>query len=339
MRVAERLINWGWEVEWFSSTYPGAAPQEYRNGIRFIRNGSQVTVHLCAWRRYRRACDFDVVVDEINTIPFYAHRYIPAPSVAYINQLAAEVWRYEAPGVIGHIAALLEPLYLRPYRDRPILTISKSSVQSLRAIGLRGPTRLMQMSVDERPDGSVPAKRIPRDVVVLGRVTPSKRIEHAIRAASILQESGWKGKLLIIGSGRKRYVDRIQSEARAVLGDHVQMLGRVSDDERSRILREASCLWMTSVREGWGLAVTEAARHGTPAVVYRVPGLVDSVKDGVTGYVVAQAPSALAAATVRLFGKRFGEIAEASLEESRFSDWDDTARHFEQALHERILPG
>jgi glycosyltransferase involved in cell wall biosynthesis len=38
-----------------------------------------------------------------------------------------------------------------------------------------------------------------------------------------------------------------------------------------------------SVKEGWGLIVLEANACGTPAVVARSPGLVDSSRDGVNG--------------------------------------------------------
>lgn len=38
-----------------------------------------------------------------------------------------------------------------------------------------------------------------------------------------------------------------------------------------------------SLVEGWGLVVTEAAARYTPAIGFDVPGLRDSIEDGVTG--------------------------------------------------------
>ena len=44
---------------------------------------------------------------------------------------------------------------------------------------------------------------------------------------------------------------------------------------------------MPSRKEGWGLAVIEAAQHGVPTVGYRSSkGLTDSIVDGVTGLLV-----------------------------------------------------
>ncbi len=62
---------------------------------------------------------------------------------------------------------------------------------------------------------------------------------------------------------------------------------------------------MTSQREGWGIVVTEAASQGTPAVVYDVNGLRDSVIHYKTGLVSAkQNPQALAEAIVQVYKKK-----------------------------------
>ena len=52
-------------------------------------------------------------------------------------------------------------------------------------------------------------------------------------------------------------------------------------------MRQASVILVTSVKEGWGLVVTEANSQCTPAIVYDVDGLRDSVQNGKTGVVVA----------------------------------------------------
>jgi glycosyltransferase involved in cell wall biosynthesis len=43
---------------------------------------------------------------------------------------------------------------------------------------------------------------------------------------------------------------------------------------------------VTSVKEGWGLIVTEAGSQATPAIVYDVDGLRDSVTNRETGIIV-----------------------------------------------------
>jgi glycosyltransferase involved in cell wall biosynthesis len=58
----------------------------------------------------------------------------------------------------------------------------------------------------------------------------------------------------------------------------IEVLGRVSKEEKLELMQKSHALAVTSVKEGWGLVVTEAASQGTPAVVYNVDGLRDSVQ-------------------------------------------------------------
>ena len=92
---------------------------------------------------------------------------------------------------------------------------------------------------------------------------------------------------------------------------------------------------MTSVREGWGLVVIEANAMGTPAVVYDVHGLRDSVVDGDTGLVCFEnTPSGLAEkirvlVTYRALRDR---LAHGALERSRCFTWEQNAAEFQCVL-------
>lgn len=336
LRVLERLAASGWIVEWFSSWYPGAAAREQRDGITYVRAGSVATVHLEAMRRYCLRTDLDAVVDQINTIPFFTPFY-RARSIAWFQQLAREVWLYEG-GFLGPFGYAAEPLYLAPYARMPLITISHSSAQTLRGIGLYGPVRILPMAVDEPAEADVPLKAPSRDILVVGRLTPSKRVEESLSAAALLRAAGWRGELRVVGCGPPGYRAALERRARKLgLDGKVVFTGHVDDAERGRLFREASALWMTSAREGWGLVVTEAARHGTPSVVYDVPGLRDAVADGETGLVVRPEPQALAAATLALFA-RFDRFAPRALECARVLGWDATAEAFASAVNELLPP-
>jgi len=338
LRILERLVPRDWVVEWFSAAYTGAPLEETRNGIRFVRRGTALSVHWEAFRRYRKTCEFDVVVDQINTIPFFSPLYIKKTRIANIQQLARDVWFYEAPFPLSLIGYISEPMYLQVYRSSPVVTISASSASSLRVLGFRGSITVIPMAVDELSQAVVPPKKNPRSIVVIGRVTPSKRIPHALHAAAMLAERGWDGTLSIVGSGLPSYVNRLREIARELrIEDRIVFHGRVTNERRSELLAEASLLWMCSVREGWGLVVTESARNGTPAVVYDVPGLRDSVVTEQTGLVVPATPRALCEGTERVF-KEFDRFAAAALSESSKLSWEKTASAFERALIEAMGP-
>jgi glycosyltransferase involved in cell wall biosynthesis len=334
-RILRRLVDdFGWAAEWFSGAYAGAAPEEVRDGIRFVRAGSQATVHASAYARYRGRRDFDVIVDQTNTIPFFTPLYARVPVTLFIHQLAREVWLYEAPALLGRLGYLAEPLLLRPYRNVPVITVSDSTAASLRDVGLRGPITIVPECVDEPGDPDKPLKSEAGDIVVLGRVVPSKRIEESIEAAAELRRTGWRGTLHVLGGGDRRYRSHLETLAHERDANAV-FHGRVSDRVRRDVLRTAALIWMTSVREGWGLAISEAGRNWTPAVVYDSPGLRDAVRHERTGLVVQPNHSELARATKTLLENpaRLSAYAHEARTFSCELTWDATAREFERALN------
>ena len=105
--------------------------------------------------------------------------------------------------------------------------------------------------------------------------------------------------MTLIGEGRCR--DALVALAQELgVGDAVRIPGRVSLDEKLRILDESDILVGSSVREGWGLTVTEAAARGVPSVVYDIPGFRDAVVHERTGLLVEPRPAALAQGVARL---------------------------------------
>ncbi len=264
--------------------YPGALPAEHVGGYDIVRFGSEVTCrfHALAWLRGRR--DIDVAVDEVNTLPFLSRFAMPNRVVVWMLQLAREVWLAEAPPVIGHIGYLAEPALLAIYRRSPIVTISKSSAASFRKMGMRGPIEVAEISLQPAFEGSFAP--VPGLVGYVGRLAPSKRVDHIISAVSILAERVPQVRLVIIGSGSEREEARLRRHAaRLGIVERVTFAGRVTSEERDRLMSEMDVLALTSMREGWGLVVSEAARFGVPSVVYPVAGVVDSVAGGRTGLV------------------------------------------------------
>ena len=97
----------------------------------------------------------------------------------------------------------------------------------------------------------------------------------------------------VIGSGPE------EARLRKMAGPGVTFLGHVPEAAKRERLGRAHALVTTSVREGWGLVVTEAAASGTVAIGYDVAGLRDSI--GASGGVLTRAdPGSLAAGLVEL---------------------------------------
>jgi len=307
--MARRWVAWGHEVTLFCASFPGAAPREVVDGVRIIRRGQQQTVHWQAYQYYRRlrGARYDVVVDEVNTIPFFAPLYAHVPVIMYSNQLAREVWRYEAPFPLSAIGYVAEPLYLQAYRRTPVMTISQSSADDLRHLGLVGPMHIIPMAVDTDAPAALPSVDTKEPVLTLiyvGRVVPSKRVDDIVRALGFLHRNGVPdARLWIVGSwdeAYRRMLDRHIAELG--LGADVIFWGHVDRATKEQLLARAHVFVMASIREGWGLVVTEANALGTPSVVYDVPGLRDSTRHGETGLVCAHnTPAALADGVLALW--------------------------------------
>jgi glycosyltransferase involved in cell wall biosynthesis len=304
--VMKRFVASGDEVEWFSASFPGAKDNEDMDGIHIVRAGRQWTVHLHAFRRYFRRLrpHFDLVIDEVNTVPFFTPLWADVPVFMLIYQLAREVWWYECPFPINALGFALEPLYLRLYRRVPVLTESNSTVVDLNRLGFSGPLTLVPVGIDDLAEGAYAKPSCPVFLYV-GRLSPSKRVGDIIKAFDSFQTKLPQARLWLVGDGPTSYVRSLRGLVHQLgIEQSVDFCGSVSGTEKYQRMTAAHALLMASVREGWGLVVTEANACGTPAVVYNVPGLRDAVRHAQTGLVVDPTPEAMATGMMTLWKDR-----------------------------------
>jgi glycosyltransferase involved in cell wall biosynthesis len=203
-----------------------------------------------------------------------------------------------------------------------VMTISPSSADSLRGYGLQDLV-VLPIGADPvaRPD--VARADVPT-VAFLGRLSQNKRPDHAIRAFELLHAQRPDARLWVMGDGPMR--ERLAREAPA----GVEILGHVPWDERQRRLAAANVVVATSVREGWGLNVSEAAAVGTPTIGYAVDGLRDSIPSS-GGHLVEPDPTALGGALVDFFDGRFTLSPTVST-----VPWDDVGDAVEAVLADAV---
>jgi glycosyltransferase involved in cell wall biosynthesis len=336
--VAHRWAADGHRVTWLAASFPGAPTRETLDGVEIVRQGRQYTVHWHAWRFYRRELRgrVDVVIDQVNTIPFFTPLYVRERLFVWAHQLAREVWWHEARFPFSLLGYLAEPLYWQVYRHTPALVGAESIERDLRRLGLRRFVRFSYgVGVDPLPD---PPSRAPGPPTVLyvGRLVPSKRVDAVVEAAAHARRRVPDLRLLIAGGGEPGYSTQLEKlAARLGLEGCVTFAGRVSDEEKRRLMREADALALASVREGWGLVVIEANALGTPAVVYDVPGLRDSVQDGQTGLIChPNTPEALGDALADLLSDpaRLAVTSAAAWAYSKAFTWARNAQEMMQGI-------
>lgn len=324
--VAKRWVQWGHEVTLLTSGYDHAVREESIDGVCVVRGGSRFTVYRRARQAYseRFRNRSDVVIDEINTRPFLAVRYVDGatPIFALIYQLAREYWFYETPfpvNVLGRY--LLEERWLRPYQNIPTITISQSTKADLLALGFSDVT-VVRPGLSVPPLREVPKKAQRPTIIYVGRLTRAKLPSHAIRAFEIVKKRIPSAQLWIVGDG---YLSR---RLRRKAPEGASFFGRVPEWKKVELLLRAHVLVFPAVREGWGLTVIEANALGTPAVGYDVPGLRDSIRSGSTGLLV---PFGNLASLARGISDLLGDddlrlrMASAALEWAGSFTWETTA--------------
>lgn len=95
--LAKRLAKDGHEVVFLVAGFPGGTLEEKIHGYKIIRLGNRWSVYWLAYRYYKKnlAGWADLVIDEINTIPFFAKFYVRERNVLFVHMLCREIWFYE----------------------------------------------------------------------------------------------------------------------------------------------------------------------------------------------------------------------------------------------------
>jgi glycosyltransferase involved in cell wall biosynthesis len=191
--------------------------------------------------------------------------------------------------ILGRLGWFVESrLSPRVNRRNQYVTVSLPSARDLVALGVDTERiAVVRNGLDEAPARTLsgPRSAAPR-VVVLSRLVPHKQIEDALVAVAELRRRIPGLHLDIVGDGwwRKRLVDRVQGLA---ISDAVTFHGHVDDVTKHHVLQSSWVHMLPSRKEGWGLAVVEAAQHRVPTIGYQSSGgLSDSIVDGVTGILV-----------------------------------------------------
>lgn len=337
-QVGAQLAARGIKVTLRTAGYPGAARREHIDGIDISRAGGRFTVYpraLAAILAGRlgigplRDVRPDVVIDTQNGIPFFATA-TGVPSVVLVHHGHREQWPV-AGRLVGRIGWWIESkLSPRVHRANQYLTVSLPSAEELAVLGVdRERIAVVRNGAEPVPAGVAPGADDTRAthprVAVLSRLVPHKQIEDALTAVAHLRERFPDVHLDVIGDGW--WAPNLRSCAASLgIADAVTFHGHVDERRKHEILSAAWVHVMPSRKEGWGLAVIEAAQHGVPTIGYRSSrGLTDSIVDGVTGLLVNDA-TALAEAAADLLADAetrqvMGEKARARARE--FS-WEQT---------------
>lgn len=336
--VARRWVAQGHDVSLLTSGFPGARRTETLDGVRIERTGKLRTgsFHTRVQLELARLRGVDVVIDEINTIPFLTPLWserLP-PVVTLLHQLAREVWDAELPRPAAAVGRWVERRLLHLYVDARVVTVSDSTRADLQALGFSN-VHVVPPGCHTPPPLDSLGCRKPDEPTFLfvGRLTANKRPDHAVEAFRHIRRAAPNARLWIVGRGP------LSRSLEAGLPEGVTLFDYLPRAELYERMAQAHCLLVPSVREGWGIVVIESNSVGTPAIGYDVHGIRDSICDGKTGLLApASDPSALARAALGLLADPlcYGAIRENALGWSRGFSWDATADQLFEVIEDAV---
>ena len=290
--IFRRLVEWGHSVTLLCSAWPGCERRATLDGIDVHRVGGRYTLSLAApiyFRRRLRTEGFDVVVEDLNKVPFFAPLWgVGAPVALIVHHLFGATAFQEASLPVAAATWLLERPVPRVFRSVPTVAVSDSTVEDLVRRGLpRSRIEIIHNGVDlEVLSPLPPEERFPEATLLfLGRLKRYKRVDLLLEAVAALVRRGISCRLLVAGRGDDQ--PRLEALRKSLkISEHVDFLGFISDAEKRDLLQKGWIHLFTSANEGWGISNLEAAACGTPTIASDVPGLRDSVVDGQTGFLV-----------------------------------------------------
>jgi len=282
--IARRLVKMGHEVTVLSEKANGLPTEDDIEGIMVRRMGNRTTIHILAPLYVKKhGRQYDIIIDDVaHAVPWYSPLVTTTPVIAQIHHIHQDILHIELPKPLALIVSKAEET-IRIYKQ--FIAVSPSTKRELvEKFGI-SPSRVAVVPNGVDHEKYKPGPKDPNPTILwVGRLKRYKNPHHAILAFGVIKRKVPNAQLIIIGTGEEK--QKLKKLAERLRLTDVYFLGKVSEEEKIKWMQRAWILISTSMKEGWGLTVTEAAACKTPTVAYNVPGLKDTVRHMETGILV-----------------------------------------------------
>lgn len=336
--LAKRWVQEGHKVTLFCGNDGRSRRNEDIDGVKIIRRGGFYTVYLWAalYYLFRFRKRYDVVVESENGVPFFTPLYSTKPKVLVVHHVHQEVFRNHLSFPLSFIARLVESK-LMPfvYRGKTIVAVSESTKKEIAKTGISSEEDIYIVSpgVDTNHFKGGRKTAYP-SVIYVGRHKAYKNIDIAIKAFYQVLEKYPRARFVIAGEGEK--TDSLKALAKELgIEKSVDFVGKVTEEEKIKLLSQSWMSVQPSSFEGWGITVIEANACKTPVIASKVNGLRDSIVENKTGILVpVKSSEQLSEAIIDLIkntNKR-EKLSKEAFKWAQTHDWDNKAIAFMRVI-------
>ncbi|MCU0424765.1 MAG: glycosyltransferase family 4 protein [Candidatus Kapabacteria bacterium] len=332
--IFSRVAAKGHAVTLYCSGFEGAPKEEMLDGMTVIREGARNTFNFfvpCRYKRDFRYRNFDIVIDDINKIPFYTPLYVRKPLLAIAHHLFGYSIFTEAGILAGTYVYGAEMLLPRIYKNVRFAAVSESTKAELVGKGLQVGNITVIPNCINQAQFPFSVMEKPADVPIItyfGRLKRYKSVHHLLEAFALVQDEFPQARLRIMGKGDAEAELRELSQTLGLKGNTVEFLGFVPEERKAALLSESACVVNPSMKEGWGIINIEANACGVPVIAADVPGLRDAVKHNHSGLLYEYGNVGALANALRhiLADAPLRErLQEGAITFARQFDWDNSA--------------
>jgi glycosyltransferase involved in cell wall biosynthesis len=329
LQIAKRLVKRGHHITWLSERPPQTPSTEEIDGIKIIRKGGFITLHIYSLQYIsKNVKKYDIIIDSIGHVFPFLSNILTKKSIAIVYHVNGPVLFRTTIVPVALTGIIAEALTPKIYKL--IITISPSTKERLLKLGAKQ-VYVVPPAVDHQvyKPGSISPTPL---VVWINRFVPYKNPQDAIKIFAEVKKEVPEARFVMIGGGP--LLERTKNLA-AKVAPFIEFTGRVSTETKVRLLQEAwACLYTSDV-EGFGLGILEGAACETPCVAYNVPGVRDAIIHRKTGLLVPHRDTnaAAAALTEILRNDQLRKsLAQAARRYANQFNWDKSAEKLENIL-------
>jgi len=270
LQLAKGLVRQGIKVEVYTTDHIGSLPkEEIIEGIsvkrfvtlkKYVKPGSRGVVPLMKYVVKVRK----VVEELIKEYDYILMNQMPILHLFFTSSNAKIVVDWCETYEKGYLKYVLSRAAKRFKKGT---AVSEDIAYTIKLYNPYADVEVIRTPIDVNKYACNEGEKDEELILFVGRLVPHKNLLSLVRAVQFVNAfSPRKWKLAIVGDGPLRQtLVQIKKEA------NIEVLGRVPEEEKIKLIRKAYILAIPSLREGFPNIVAEAIVSCTPVLTVRAP--------------------------------------------------------------------